>query len=173
MHKPNATEYGTHLSEYVQLVQEGKLFNMLKEQIEELQLLLAAADEELGNFRYAPDKWSLKEVIGHMSDTERIMSYRALRIARGDSTPLPGFEEKLFVQGANFEQRTIKQLLAEMRTIREATLYLIDGFTEEAWQRSGNVSNHLITVRALVYVIAGHWQHHRNVIEERYLLTNK
>lgn len=169
MQKPQATEYGAHFAGYIQLVHDQPLIPTLEGQVHELEELLTPVTEAQGSYRYASGKWSIKEVIGHMNDTERIMTYRLLRVARGDATPLPGFDEKLFVLGAEFEQQTIKQLLTEAKITRQATLLLLDSIQEEAWQRSGVVSSHPITARALAYLTAGHWQHHRNVIEERYL----
>src|SRR5262249_51803988 len=130
--------------------------------------LLAARSERDGNFRYSSGKWSVKEVIGHLSDAERIFSYRALRIARGDVTPLASFEQDEYIRGANFADRTLTDLSQEFSSVRAATLALFQSLNDDAWSRRGTASNHEVTVRALAYIIAGHELHHRRVLNEHY-----
>jgi transposase len=122
--------------------------------------LFAGCSERQGNFRYAPDKWTVKEVLGHINDTERIFSYRALRIARGDQTALPGFEQDDFVRNGAFGRRSIAE--------RNASIILFRSLSEEVWDRRGVASQREVTVRALAFITAGHQMHHRAILEERY-----
>jgi hypothetical protein len=170
MQRPEASEYAPNYAGYIQQVPEGDLQQILSNQLGKLELVLQSVDEQQGLFRYAPGKWSIKEVIGHITDTERVMSYRLLRIARGDSTTsLPGFDENQFVEGAAFDRRTIQQLLFEMKAVRTATLALVEGLEDEVWIRRGLTNGKIVSARALAYIIAGHWVHHLQIIEERYL----
>lgn len=167
--RPKSEEFLPHFQVYVNLVPEGNLLELLKEQSSQIVDQLASVTGEQGAYRYAEGKWSLKEVIGHMADTERIMSYRLLRIARGDTTPLPGFEEQLFVSNAGFDRFTLGELLEDFQNVRKATLSLIRGLDETAWQRMGHYGGGEGSARSLGYIIAGHAIHHLNIINERYL----
>lgn len=167
--KPQPGEYPAYFGEYIREVPEGQLLSLLELQPEEAMLKLGTLSEEAGNYRYADGKWSLKEVLGHVTDTERVMSYRLLRIARGDQTPLPGFEEELFVSHANFDRLSILQLLKDFSTVRKSTLSLIQQLDDDAWLRTGTASGESISSRALAYLIAGHAIHHLRIIRERYL----
>lgn len=169
LEKPQAGEYATHFEPYIQKVPEGNLPSLLEKQVDEVIQRLGQITEEQGSYRYAEGKWSLKEVLGHISDTERIMSYRLLRIARGDTTPLPGFEENLFVSHAHADRQTVNALLQDFAAVRIATLSLIRQLDDEAWARIGTFSDHPGSARALAYIIAGHSIHHFDIIEERYL----
>ncbi|MNJ37083.1 DinB superfamily protein [compost metagenome] len=167
--KPQLGEYPEHFEEYIREVPESQLLSLLELQPEEAMLKLGTLSEEAGNYKYDEGKWSLKEVLGHINDTERVMSYRLLRIARGDKTPLPGFSEELFVSHANFDRLSIIQLLKDFSTVRNATLTLARQLDDEAWQRTGTASGELISSRALAYLIAGHAKYHFRIIRERYL----
>ncbi|MEX2414590.1 MAG: DinB family protein [Paenibacillaceae bacterium] len=169
IHRPAATEYSSYFAKYIERVASDDLLHELEIQLNETTDLLADLSEEQTSFRYAQGKWSVKEVVGHMVDTERIMSYRALRIARGDVTPLPGFDENAYVSHSNFSVRSLQSLLQDFSIVRQATLNLLDQLPAHAWPRVGVVSNNEITVRALGFIIAGHELHHRNVIIERYI----
>ena len=118
---------------------------------------------------YAPGKWTLKEVVGHLTDDERIFAYRALCIARGDSLPLPGFDEKVYVASAGFEERSLADLISEYRAVRQATITLFSGLPAEAWQRRGSVNGYSASVRGLAFHIAGHELHHLRTLREKYL----
>jgi len=166
--RPQPDEYASFFEKYVSLIQSDDIVGTLDAQRVQMVQLLGARGEREGNFRYAPDKWSVKEVIGHMSDSERIFSYRALRIARGDETPLPGFEQDDYIVTGGFGDRTLADLAAEFFAVRMATLMLVQSFTEDAWSRRGTASDHPVTVRAMAYVIAGHEMHHRKILDERY-----
>lgn len=167
--RPNANEYPHYFESYINEVPEGELSAFLEQQIEEARSQFGNLSEELGRFRYAEGKWSIKEVLGHITDTERIMSYRLLRIARGDTTPLPAFSEELFVNNANFDNRTIQDLLDEFAIVRSSTLYLMSHLSDEAWLRIGTFSGQQGSARALAFIMAGHALHHFNVIRDRYL----
>ncbi len=139
----------------------------------QLMLLLSGRDESDGDFRYAPDKWSAKEVLGHVCDTERILSYRALRIARGDRTPIEGFEQDDYVRNAPFRQRPLAELIEDYIAVRRATLTLLRNLDDVAWARRGIANKNEVSVRALAYLIAGHELHHRRILEEKYFTINR
>ncbi len=169
IHRPAVTEHPAFFTKYINCVPSDDLLQELEHNGKQTIATLKDVSEEQANFRYAPDKWSLKEVIGHMVDTERIMSYRALRIARGDVTPLPGFDENAYVSHSDSSERTLANLLNDFSIVRQATINLLEPLSNAAWSRVGVASNNEITVRALGFVIAGHELHHRNVIVERYI----
>ncbi len=141
----------------------------LEEQRRQMLLLLSGRSEAEGDLRYAPGKWSLKEVLGHINDTERIMSYRALRIARGDATPLPGFEQDDYVRNASSAPVALSDWIEDYIAVRRATVSLFRNLDKTAWSRRGVVNGNEITACALAYVIAGHEMHHRKILEEKYL----
>ncbi|MEF3302410.1 DinB family protein [Paenibacillus sp. GYB003] len=168
LRKPGPAEYAGHFGEYIGQVPDGSLTDILNEQADRVRRLFGSVREEDGGYRYAPDKWSVKEVLGHIVDTETVMSYRMMRVARGDRTPLPGFDENDFVRGGEFGRLTIAALLEQFDAVRRATVLLVGSLPEKAWAREGTVSGHAITARALAYVIAGHERHHTRLLEERY-----
>ncbi|MGE0361305.1 MAG: DinB family protein [Vicinamibacterales bacterium] len=129
---------------------------------------MASWPESKAGHRYAEGKWTVREVVGHMADAERIFTYRLLRIARGDATPLPGFDENAYQLTAGFERRTLASLVAELRAIRQATLSLIRSLDAAALEREGTASNKRATARGLVWVTAGHFQHHADILRDRY-----
>jgi DinB superfamily len=167
--RPAADEYASYYGNYITLVPEGDLRGLLAAQLADTLGLLRTIPEGRGAHRYAPDKWSIKEVIGHVSDTERIMSYRALRIARGDATPLPGFAQNDYVPPARFDARTLEDLGQELSAVRQATMHLFRHLDADALVRRGTASNGPFTPRALAYVIAGHERHHVAILKARYL----
>lgn len=167
--RPTNEEYLPYYAQYIDLVPEGSLEDILVRQLEETTQLLSEISEEQANYRYAPGKWTLKEVIGHITDTERIMSYRLLRMARGDNTPLAGYDDEAYVKEASFHTRTLSELLEDYMAVRRSILSLLRGLPEEAWPRKGVANNSPFSVRALAYTIAGHELHHLKVIRERYL----
>jgi len=167
--RPEAHEFAEHFAPYVGCVPDGDLLTQLRKQADDFAALLSGVSAETGDFRYAPGKWSLKEVVGHITDTERIMSYRTLRVARGDKTSLPGFDENLFMSNAGFDRFSLQDLLGEYKLVRETTLAMLARLTDEAWLRIGSVNGHDTTARALGFIIAGHDLHHQNIVKERYL----
>ncbi|MGG4146404.1 DinB family protein [Paenibacillus algorifonticola] len=168
--RPSINDYNPFYQTYIEKVPEGSIKDVLLEAQQATSELLASIPEERGSFKYAEGKWSIKEVIGHINDTERVMSYRLLRVSRGDSTPLPGFEQEVFVAGARFNEYTIAELAEEYRAIRQSTLKLIDKLSDEELSRRGNASSFEVTALALAYIIAGHELHHLSVLKERYLI---
>ena len=167
--RPARDEYAPFYHTYVGAVPDGDLLGMLDESLQETLGLLGGIGEGGGGRRYAEGKWSVREVVGHMADTERVMAYRALRIARGDRTPLPGFDENAFVAAAGFDRRTLADLSDELAAVRAATLHLFRPLDEEALARRGTASGSEVTVRALAWIVAGHEMHHRRILRERYL----
>ena len=166
---PDAGEYGAFYAGYVARVPAGDLLPTLAHQLDETVALVDQFGEARAGHRYAPGKWSVKEVVGHLADTERVFAYRALRIARGDATPLPSFDENLFVANAHFDRRPLAALVAELRLVRQGTLALLHTLDDEALARRGTASNNPLTARAAAYVLAGHERHHAAVLRERYL----
>ncbi|MER2059566.1 MAG: DinB family protein [Niallia sp.] len=167
MAKPAITDYPEHYRGYVGLVPEGDIIEILASQLDET-IAYVKANEDRKDFRYAEGKWSLIEVIGHIIDTERIQAYRLLRIARGDKTPLAGYDDEGYVENANFSTRTIDDLLQEFATVRSSSVALIKGLSTDAWEKTGFANNGEFTVNALAYIIAGHERHHLKLIKERY-----
>jgi len=167
--RPSATEYAPEFERYISLVPEGDIISTLGRQAETTLSLLGGISEAQANSRYAPDKWSIKELVGHVIDGERIFSYRALRFARNDPTPLPGFEQDDYVANAAFAEIPFTELAAEFDCVRRATVYLFKSLPAEAWLRSGDASGCQVTVRALAHGIAGHELHHVGILRARYL----
>lgn len=165
---PEPGEYAPYYGRYISLVTGSDILATLDAQRRQTMLLLSGRDESDGNFRYAPDKWSAKEVLGHVCDTERIFAYRALRISRGDRTPIEGFEQDDYIRHAPFAKRPLAELIDDYIAVRRATLTLLRNLDEQAWLRRGIASNNEVSVRALAYMIAGHELHHRRILEEKY-----
>jgi uncharacterized damage-inducible protein DinB len=166
--RPAPTEYDSYYQRYIRLVPEHDVLVSLDQQLADTMILLRSLSEQHGAFRYAAGKWSVKEVLGHMIDTERIMSYRALRIARNDRTPIEGFEQDEYVKYGNFDSRSVANLGREFEQVRRATISLFRSLDAEAWLRRGIASKLEISVRALAYIIAGHELHHRALLKEKY-----
>jgi DinB family protein len=165
---PAAGEYAPHYAGYIARVPQGDVLARLRRQIAETAALLRPLDAAKARHRYAPGKWSVIEVLGHLADTERIMAYRALRVARGDETPLAGFDENVYVPAGEFERRSMTDVLAEFEAIRAATVALLGSLPEAAWTRWGVANGQRVTVRALAHIIAGHELHHVDVLRTRY-----
>ena len=167
--RPREDEYVPYYGKYIALVPDGDLVETLRTQIGETLSLLRSIREERASHRYAPGKWSIKEVVGHLADVERIMGYRALRIARGDAPPLPGFDENAYVPAANFDARSLASLARELEAVRNATVAFLETLEPEAAARRGSAHNARISARALAYIIAGHERHHVGILRERYV----
>ncbi|MFD2371135.1 DinB family protein [Brevibacillus sp. GCM10020057] len=168
LERPAKGEYNVYYTSYVDLVPEGVLLPLLLEQLEETTAKFSSLTEEQQDRRYAPGKYTVKEVLGHIIDTERIMSYRLLRIARGDQTPLAGYDDEAYVAAGAFATRPMKDMVEEFRAVRLSTVALLKGVPDHAWSRSGIANDSEITARALAYIIAGHERHHLRVLAERY-----
>jgi uncharacterized damage-inducible protein DinB len=168
---PGADEHAPYYGKYVAQLPGGDVLHLLRVNAALTAQLLAATDESRGSFRYAEGKWSVKEVVGHLCDAERVFAYRALRFGRSDLTELPGFDENLYVPAGRFDRRTLADLAAEFAIVRTATLALFNGFDDESLLRRGVASGQPVSVRALAAIIAGHEIHHVGLLRERYGLT--
>ncbi|MEO3947772.1 DinB family protein [Gorillibacterium sp. CAU 1737] len=168
--RPQKDEYGGHFSHYVELVPEGDLLTLLEEQNREAAQLFSTFAEEQANDSYAPGKWTLKELLSHAIDTERIMTARLHRIARGDEAEQPGFNQDIYTAHAHANRLSLSFLIDELAAVRSSTLFLLRGIPEEEWKRTAQVSGYRISARALAYVVQGHLLHHLNVVRDRYRL---
>jgi uncharacterized damage-inducible protein DinB len=166
--RPEPGEYAPYYDRYISLIAGTDILGTLDAQRRQMMLLLSGRDESDGDFRYAPEKWSAKEVLGHVCDTERIFAYRALRIARGDQTPLASFEQDDYVKHGPFARAPLAEIVEDYIAVRRATLTLLRNLDEGAWERRGVASEKEVSVRALAYMIAGHEVHHRRILEEKY-----
>ena len=167
--RPQSADYAPYYGKYVMLVPDGNFLDILESQLQEMNSLLQPLTEQQADFRYEPGKWSIKESLGHINDAERIFAVRILRIARGDQTPLPGFEQDDYVKVSNASTRKLSDLLEEFTAIRRATIALIRSLDDASWLRRGNASGKEVSVLAIAFIIAGHTLHHRNIFQERYL----
>jgi hypothetical protein len=171
MPRPDASECGDYYRAYVALAPEEEIVPALRSQlVEEFALLRSAPEAEFPR-RHPPYTWSIKQVIGHLIDAERIFGYRALRFARGDTAPLPGFEEKPYVEHGEFDRRPPADLLAELETVRQSHLFLFENLTDQAWERRGVASGQVVSVRALAYIMVGHVRHHLAIVRRRLSLA--
>jgi hypothetical protein len=168
--RPEPGEYAPYYDRYISLISGTDILGTLDAQRRETMLLLSGRDESEGDFRYAPEKWSAKEVLGHVCDTERIFAYRALRIARADQTPMAGFEQDDYVRNGPFARAPLAEMIEDYIAVRRATLTLLRNLEEAAWVRRGVANKNEVSVRALAYIIAGHEVHHRRILEEKYFV---
>jgi uncharacterized damage-inducible protein DinB len=167
--RPDPSEHDPYYSRYISLVPGNDVIATLATQIENTLATLRRIPEARGAFRYASGKWTIRQVVGHLADSERVFAYRALRISRNDKRPIEGFEQDDYVRYGPFEHSDLAGLVEEFAQIRAATLSLVRHLDEEAWTRSGTANNAHITVRALAWIIAGHELHHRGILERQYL----
>ncbi len=167
--RPVENEHHPYFNRYLSLVPEGNILNILERQTDDLEELLSTLSEEDSFFSYAEGKWSIKELLGHLVDTERIFGYRALRIARKDSTELASYDENKFVDDANFNNQPLDNLIEQFKVARLNNILMFDSFDEEALQLTGIAGGNKLSVRAIAYILAGHVFHHTNILKERYL----
>ena len=167
--KPEKSEYLPYYDRYIARVPEGDVLSTLEAQIGDTLTLLRGLPASISSYRYAPDKWSVNELVGHVIDSERIFGNRALRFARNDATPIPGFEQDDYVRNSTYDAFPLAELADEFETVRRSTIFLLRHLDEEAWTRRGTANNAEVSVRALAYIIAGHELHHREILETRYL----
>lgn len=167
--RPLSNEYPEYYHRYVSLVPDGEIAEVLREQQIETSALLNSVDGASVERAYAPGKWTLKEVIGHMADTERVMSYRMLAMARNEGSHLQGMDQDLYVLSANFNQFSWEDLLVGLQTARASTLSLLSTIDDDAWIRQGTVWNVPVSTRAIAYIISGHELHHLKMIRDKYL----
>jgi uncharacterized damage-inducible protein DinB len=171
--RPEPGEYAPYYDRYISLVAGSDILSTLDAQRRDTMMLLCGRDEDEGDFRYAPDKWTAKQVLGHLCDTERVFAYRALRIARGDQTPMEGFEQDDYIRNGPFAVTSLAEIIDDYIAVRHATLTLLRNLEEPAWTRRGVANKNEVTVRALAYIIAGHELHHRRILEEKYFKTTR
>jgi hypothetical protein len=169
MNRPEKTEYGEYYERYISLVPGSDIISELSAQPTQLQDIFVSMPEEKGAYAYADDKWTIKEVLSHLIDGERIFGYRALRISRGDETPIEGFEQDDYIEHSHANERSLADLLEEFNLLRRANLLVFNYLSDEDWERMGTASNSPVSVRALAYIMAGHVTHHVNILRERYL----
>lgn len=170
MQRPDKTEYDPYYEKYVSLVEDDDIIDTLGAQPTKLNDLFTALPNEKGCFAYEKGKWSIKEVLGHMIDGERMFSYRMFRISRGDETPIEGFEQDGYIENAYSDNRSFADLLDEFSLLRRANMIFFTNLTDEGWNRVGTANDVKISVKALIYIMAGHVEHHLNILKERYLL---
>jgi uncharacterized damage-inducible protein DinB len=165
--RPESSEYASHYADYVDLATETDVPSALSTQMDELLSLCRGLSEETAKTRHAPYTWSVKQVIGHITDGDREFGHRAFRFSRKDPTPLPAFEENAYVDNAPFEASSLADLLDEFEHVRRASLSFFRRLPDEAWALKGVASNNPVTVRALAYIILGHTRHHLNILKKR------
>jgi uncharacterized damage-inducible protein DinB len=168
--RPKEFEVPTYFQNYISLVKGNDVIRELKDQILNVQAVISEIPEEKEDYAYADGKWTIKQVLGHIIDTERIFGYRAMRFARKDKTPLPGFDENEFVVNANFNERNLYELGHEFAIVREANLAMFKTFREEELNQIGVANGNEVSVRAIMFLIAGHAAHHVHVLKTKYLL---
>ena len=173
MSRPNATDYATFYETYVSLVPEDDILQAMKSQTDELFPFLRGIAEEVACLRHPPYTWSVKEVIGHLLDAERIFAYRALRFARNDATPLAGFDENDYMQAAEFDRYAFRDLVEEFDALRRSHLLFFNNLPASAWTRIGIASDNKVTVNALAYIIVGHVRHHTAILRKRLSIDSR
>lgn len=169
--RPGAGEHAEYYGRYIAKVPDGDLLLTLHRQLDEVVTFFGSIGEARGDHAYAPGKWTIKEVLAHVIDAERIFAYRALRIARGDQTPLAGFDENTFAPESLASSRTLADLAEEFVLVRRSNLAMLRSFTPEVGARRGTASGHAVSVRAIAWILAGHLAHHVQILRERYLPT--
>lgn len=167
--RPKKGDYAEHYQQYIDLVEGNDVIGMLTDNNLYAQNILNSFPQSKGNYRYAEGKWTIKEVVGHILDTERIFCYRALAIARGEKKPLPGFDQDQYVINGKFNDRPLYDLTYEYRLVRESTILLFRSFDQSVLQNRGVASGNEVTVLALMFMTAGHERHHLNILKEKYL----
>ena len=169
MNRPNESEYAPYYQGYVDQVSESDIMTVLRDELDELDVLLARVPAEKETYAYAEGKWTIREIIGHLIDGERVFGYRALCIARGEKQNLPGFDQNDYMLTAPYGHIELEDLLSELRLVRLSNIAMFRSLDEEAWNRVGTANGNEITVRALAFIMGGHVRHHMNVLKERYL----
>lgn len=171
MQRPSTHEYpqNPYFSRYIEKVDNEPITEVLNTQMKYILNLYENLSESQLLFRYAEGKWSLKELLGHLTDSERIFSYRALCIARGEKQALPGFDENEYMEAANFDQESVASLVRQYQCCRQSTLALLEGLNDHMLSQMGNANGNAVSARALIWMIAGHEKHHLDIIAERYL----
>jgi len=167
MPRPAAGDFAPYYAKYIDLLPEDNILGVLTKQLDEFLALMRPVSEETGNVIHPPYTWSVKQVVGHLTDCERVFGYRALRFARGDTTPLPGFEENDYARTGGFDRLRLADLVSEFEAVRRSHLWFFRNLPAEAWDRAGMANNSRVTVRALAYILAGHVRHHGTILRKR------
>jgi len=170
MNRPETTEFAPYYNNYISLGDGDDVLSMMEKQPAELRAMLASVPEEKGTFAYSDGKWTIKELLSHLIDGERIFAYRVLRISRGDKTPIEGFEQDDYIATSNANKRSFADLLDEFDLQRRSNMLMLNNISDEGSRRMGTASDNPVSARALVYCLAGHVRHHMNVLSERYLV---
>lgn len=169
MNRPDKSEYAEYYHKYVQGVPEGNITDILEDQLNSTVEFLSGISEDKSLFRYEQNKWSIREVLGHIIDSERVFAYRALRFSRGDQKPLQGFDENHYINNSSYNSISLQLLIEEFFHLRKSTIALFRSMQNEMWLNKGTASGYDVTVRGLAYIIVGHTEHHLRIIKERYL----
>ena len=169
MERPEITEYKDDYENYVSLVEETDIVSAMRKQLTEVKNLFASISEEKGEFAYAEGKWTIKELLGHLINGERVFSYRALRISRGDKTPLSGFDQDLLTNNGNFNSVSLADLMQEFSHLCQANIVFFQNLSDEAWERTGTVNENPASVRAIAYNMVNHGRHHIDILRSHYL----
>jgi hypothetical protein len=167
MGRPDSTEYAPYYGKYVALVPEDNILTAMRSETAQTLAFLRGVPERESSIRHPPYTWTFKQVVGHLTDAERVFGYRALRFARGDSTPLPGFDENTYAQIAEFDQHPLDDLVAEFEALRQSHICLFKNLPATAWARRGIANGNEVSVRALAYIIVGHERHHTVILRQR------
>jgi hypothetical protein len=171
MNRPLPAEYAPDFKDYVDQVSESEIMQVLRSELDDLDVLLGRVPAEKETYAYADGKWTIREIVGHLIDGERVFGYRALCIGRGEKQNLPGFDQNDYMATAPFNAIELEDLLSEMRLVRLSNLAMFRSLDEDAWMRVGTANGNEVTVRAIAFIMAGHLRHHMNVLRERYLST--
>ena len=169
MNRPQTNEFAPYYNNYISLITDEPITTVLEGQPGELSRLISGLPEEKGTYAYAEGKWTIKELLSHLIDGERIFAYRVLRISRGDKTPIEGFEQDGYIATSNANNRSFAELLEEFGLLRKANVLLVKNLSDESSRLMGTASDNPVSARALVYIMAGHVRHHQNILNERYL----
>ena len=169
MNRPTETEYAPYYQNYVDQVSESDVMAVLRSEVDDLDVLLNRVPAEKETYAYAEGKWTIREIIGHLIDGERVFGYRALCIARGEQQNLPGFEQDDYMRTSPYNHIELEDLLSELRLVRLSNIAMFRSLDEETWNRVGFANNNAVSVRALAFIMAGHVRHHMKVLRERYL----
>ncbi len=170
MKRPSDNDYAPYYADYMKHIEGDDIIKILSDQLVEDKKLFDSISEVKAAYAYAEGKWTIKEVVGHLIDVERVMAYRALCIARGEKQSLPGFEQDDYVENGKFNKRTLKNLIEELKLVRESNLVMFKNFDEEMLERRGTANNFEVTALSFLFIIAGHQMHHIKILKERYLV---